>query len=323
LKSTNFLGLDHIASAEIQLGDEDRYQLFSGRYIVPLGARHQLGGYYVHVDQKLGGTVKSLNIKGKGNIGSAYFSYKLVDDENFILRLNPAFDYKNIENKVLGTVVSKDYMRVAKLGFDLDLMDMFHGRTLITQDFDFGIPNFMGGLKAKDVNASRTGSGGKFFKSVTNLARVQSMPYSASLMLRGGMQLTADKLTSTEQFNIGGITTVRGYPVSEYVGDRGYNAAAELYIPPFFMSKTAKIPVANMKFYDAFRFVGFFDWGRAMNKDPQVGEKKSQQIYSAGPGLRFDIPGKLSVSFDYGFALGQRPTDGSHSQGYIETKLYF
>ncbi len=316
LKSDNFLGLDHILAVEAQTSEGDMYRLYSGRYIIPVGEKHNLGAYYVHVNQKLGGSVKNLNIEGTGDIVSAYFSYKAIDGENLIMRINPAFDYKNIENKILGITTSKDKLRVAKLGFDFDFSDKLRGRDVITQEFDYGIPDFLDGLKAKDTIASRVGSGGEFFKMVTNVARVQSLPASTSLMLRGAAQYTNNTLCSTEQFNIGGISTVRGYPVSEFVGDRGINASAELYCPPYFLSKTSM-------YYDLVKFMGFFDWGHISNRRPQVGEAKNEDIYSAGPALRFEIPQKLSVSFDYGFALGRRPSDGSKSRGYIETKLFF
>ena len=142
-------------------------------------------------------------------------------------------------------------------------------------------------------------------------------------MLKGGLQQTSDLLVSTEQFNIGGFNSIRGYPVSEHTGDVGYNLSSEVYIPPYFLPKGLKVPFTNTSFFDALRFTAFFDWGYVENETPQVGETKNDRIYSAGPALRFDIPEKLSVSFDYGFALGQNPSDGSESRGYIEVKLFY
>lgn len=308
LKSTNFLGLDHIVSAEIQLGEDSDYHLYSARYLMPLTKKHILGAYYLNISQDLGGSLRELKVQGEGDIGSIYLSSKCIDTENLDINVSTSFVYKDIENKLLESVVSEDNVRIAKVGFDIDFNDRFSGRTIITQEFNYGIKDILGGLGDNDPKASRVGTGGEFFKAVTNVARIQSLPMGLSLMLRGGAQFTGDNLVSAEQFTIGGATTVRGYPVAEYVGDKGYNMSAEVYTPLFF---------------DKVRFLGFFDWGKVKNRNPQVGETDKEEIYSAGPGLRFNIPEKLSVSFDYGFILGQEASDSSKSRGYIEAKLFF
>lgn len=278
LQSTNLLGYDDIASAEVQLGEAGRYQLYSARYMLPVTRLWKVGAYYIHVDQSLGKEVGYLNIEGKGDIISTYISYKAIDEENLILSINSGFEYKNIENEMLGIVVGEDDIRIAKVGLDLDYTDRFNGRIILNQEFDLGIEDFMDGLEKKDPRASRLGAGGRFFRTVTNAARIQALPADMSLMLRGAMQLTAYNLVSSEQFHIGGMTTVRGYPRSEHAGDRGYTASAELYIPPYFMPKDAKVPFTKTTYYDAIRFLAFFDWGYVENRNPQVGESKDRRF---------------------------------------------
>ena len=323
LKCNNFLGLDHVASVEGQVGATGRFFLGSARYMIPFSSRFKMGASYIYVYQKLGGSVKDLDIIGKGHIASVYYSYKLIDTDNFTMGVSPGFEFKEIENEVLDIVISEDNMRIAKVGLDFDMSDRFHGRTILTQEFDYGIPNFMGGLKHKDPKASRVDSGGDFFRSVTNVARVQSLPLDLSLMLRGSMQFTPNILVSAEQFLIGGPTTVRGYPVAEEAGDNGIAASSELYVPPYILPQDWKVPFTETTFFDALRFVAFFDWGYIFNKDAQVGESDSETLCSVGPALRFDIPEKLSVSFDYGFGLSGEASNGTESRAYIEVKLFF
>jgi len=323
LKSTNFLGLDHQFFAELQRGGVDQYELYSGRYLIPLSPRTKVGAVYMRLDQELGGSVNDLDIQGTGDIGQIYLTHKFIENNNFALSLNAGFDYKDIENTLLGLKYSKDNMRVVKMGFDMDIMDNWGGRSILVQEFNYGIEDIMGGLEKKDPASSRLGAGGRFFKSVSTLARIQSLPHDTSVMLKGSAQLTGYNLVSTEQFNIGGFTSVRGYPVSEYAGDRGYVASIEYYVPPYFLSKSVKIPKTNINVYDSLRFMIFFDWGQVKTKNPQVGESSAEEIFSVGPALRFNIPEKFSVSFDYGFVLGQEATDGSDSRGYVEAKLFF
>lgn len=323
LESTNFLGLGHTLAGEIQLGEGEKYALYSARYLAPLNERHRFGANYIRLNQRLGREVGDLNIKGKGHIASLYYSYTAYETENLTVNVTPGFTYKDIDNEILGDVTSEDNVRIAKAGFDIDYLDQFSGRTILTQEFNFGIPDFMGGLEDKDANASRANAGGKFFTSVTNAARVQTLPYDLSLMVSGSMQLSNYNLPSSEQFFIGGPTTVRGYPNSEHGGDKGFNVQTELYYPIYCIPKEWKIPYTETTLYEALRGVVFFDWGFVSVNNVLAGEEKRNSLYSVGPALRFTIPNRLSVSFDYGFQLAQQSSDGSKSRGYVEVKLFF
>ncbi|MDB4349538.1 BamA/TamA family outer membrane protein [Omnitrophica bacterium] len=321
-KANNFLGLDHRASAEIQLGQRNRFQLYSARYLMPINTRLKLGAYYIHVNQKLGKEVRHFDIKGEGDIMSYFASYRLYDTDNFTMHINPGFEWKDLENKMQGVRMSKDKLRIAKLGFDFDIKDPFYGRSIITHEFDWGIENLLGGLDNEDPRASRPGTGGEFFRTVTNVARIQALPASMTLMLRGAMQLTSRSIVASEQFSIGGMYKVRGYPVAEDSGDRGYTFTTELYIPPYPIPKDFKIPYTKTTLYDSLRFLAFFDWGHVDNENARVGERDHRTLMSFGPALRFEIPEKGSVSFDYGFCLGKDGSDGKDSRAYIEVKMY-
>jgi hemolysin activation/secretion protein len=149
------------------------------------------------------------------------------------------------------------------------------------------------------------------------------MPFETVLLLKGAGQFTNHSLPSSEQFQVGGYYTVRGYPVSELSGDKGCTASAELHTPIYLIPKTWKTPYGKSTWRDALSFLGFFDWGHSINNSPRNGEFKRETIYSAGAGLRFNLTGQAYISFDYGFTLGQEASDGNDSQGYIETKLFF
>ena len=322
-KATNVWGRDHVVSGEFQIGATGLYKLYAARYLMPFDSRLKMGASYIHVDQKLGGSVKDLEIKGDGDMIGLFYTYKWIDSPDVIMNTNVGFDYKEINNRILGDVYSRDSVRIAKAGFDLDIADMFYGRNIITQEFDFGLPEVLGGLKRKDSKASRAGAGGQFFRSVTNAARVQTLPADLALMLKGSMQLTSDTLVASEQYNIGGFSTVRGYPVSEYAGDTGFSTSGELYVPPYFIPKDMTVPFTKTSFYDALRLMVFFDWGLVHNNNPQVGESTTETLYSFGPAVRFDIPERMSVSFDYGFGIGQKASDGKKNRFYVEVRLFF
>lgn len=148
------------------------------------------------------------------------------------------------------------------------------------------------------------------------------MPYSTALLLKAAMQLTASSLPSSEQYQIGGYYTVRGFPVSEHAGDSGYSASAEFYVPPYFIPKSVTIPHTKQSLYDAINFLAFFDWGYVSNNSPRAGEHKDDALYSVGGGLRFNVTDRVSVSFDLGIPVGRRTSDGSDIAPYVETKVF-
>lgn len=323
LKNNNLLGFGDMLSGEVQLGEADRYQLYSARYLLPVTRKLRYGIYYVHVNQKLGRSLGDYHLTGEGDVINNYFSYRLVDRENFSLNINPGFEWKNMVNRQDGDVSSKDYSRIFRIGFDMDATDRFRGRTIVTQEFDQGAPHFLGGSPKRAEGASRQGAAFNFWRSVTNAARIQAMPLSTVLMLKGAMQVTPYSLSSSDQFQIGGYYTVRGYPASEKSGDNGYTASAEWHLPIYGLSKNLMVPYTNTSWRDAVTVLGFFDWGYVSNNSPRDGETKDEALYSVGFGGRFNVPEKLSVNFDLGVPIGQQTSDGSDAIAYVETKLFF
>ena len=96
-------------------------------------------------------------MRGKTKVYSLFANNALIDQENLNLNLNFGFDYKDMVNSQLDAVTSHDRLRVAKLGFDLDMTDKF-GRTLFTYEFDAGIPNIMGGNAGEGWECQPAGS---------------------------------------------------------------------------------------------------------------------------------------------------------------------
>jgi hemolysin activation/secretion protein len=204
----------------------------------------------------------------------------------------------------------------------LDLTDKF-GRTIITNEVDFGIPDIMGGLEKQDAKASRSGAGGKFIKDTLNLLRLQRMPFNSQLLWKNQFQFSPYILTAAEQFQIGGVADVRGYPPAEHVGDKGYNTTLEWSFPVYFIPKEIKVPLFRVKLYDALRLVTFYDWANVDLRRPQAGEEKKETLSSIGCGLRFNLPGGFSIRIDFAWPLDKRASDNNHLHTWVEASKGF
>lgn len=333
LTHNNLLGFDDILTLQYQLAEADAYRLTALRYLFPITDSSEIGFLVYRTKLDLGREYKDLNLRGKSEIYSIYFQQYLIEEENIDLSLNLGFDYKDVLNFQLDNESSRDRLRIVKLGFDLDVADNF-GRTILTNEIGFGIPNIMGGLKEHDSSeqgaaaskghgGSRAGSGGKFIKDTINLLRLQKMPFSSTLLWKNQIQLSPYILTATEQFQIGGIANVRGYPPAEFVGDKGYSMSWEWSFPVYPFPRTIKFPLSQAKLYDALRVATFYDWGNVQLRRPQAGEEKNKTLRGAGWGLRFNLPEDFSLRLDFAWPLDNTPSDNNHFHPWVQVSKSF
>jgi len=322
LSHNNLFGLDDRLSLQYQVAEGDTYWLTNFRYFLPVSNSLEVGFFYARSKLDLAKESKDLDARGKSKLFSLFATQTLIDAENIALKLNLGFDYKDVFNFQLGDEISRDRLRVAKVGFDLDLSDQF-GRTIILNEINFGIPNIMGGLRAKDSRASRSRSGGKFVKNQFTLMRLQKMPYDSTFLWKHQVQFTNYTLPAAEQFQIGGVSNVRGYPPAEFVGDRGYTTTGEWSFPPYFLSKNIKIPTSSVTIYDAVRIAFFYDLGYVRLKNAQAGERKTQTLRAAGAGIRITLPKDLSARVDFAWPLDINPTDGDNLHIWFQLSKSF
>jgi len=321
LEHNNLCGRNDSLYAKLQTSEGDRLILQQFRYAYPITRRLELGGYLLYSKLKLGQEFEDLESRGNAKIYGAFSNYNIIEEDNLDVRFNLGFDYKTISNELLGVQLSRDQLSVFKTGFDVDTDDSW-GRTIFTAELDTGIPHFLGAMSAKDPDASRLGAGGKFTKGVFNLFRLQPMPLSTALLFKNSFQYSNNTLAASEQFPIGGATSVRGYPPGEHSGDKGLYSALELSVPLYGLSKNISVPLRKEKLYDAFRFVLFWDIGRVSFNNVQAGEDKAQTLRSAGFGGRLTIWEDFECRVEVGYPLGGRtPSDGDHAHTWVEARL--
>ncbi|OGX16061.1 MAG: hypothetical protein A2166_05480 [Omnitrophica WOR_2 bacterium RBG_13_41_10] len=322
LTHNNLLGLDDVFVFQYQLAKAEDYTLLSGRYLLPLTENLKLGFFAAKTKLKLGKDYEDLGVRGKSTLYSIYASQTLINRENIDLLLSVGFDYKDVFNFQTGVDTSRDRMRVAKLNLDMDITDGW-GRTIITNEVNLGIPNIMGGLKAKDPQASVSGACGRFFKDNVNLVRLQRLPWDATLLWKNQLQFSPNLLTATEQFQIGGIVNVRAYPPAEVVGDSGYSMTWELSLPIYMVPRDLKVPFSKAKVYDALRLVAFYDWANARQRRPAAGVQKNRTLRGAGWGLRFNLPEDFSARVEFAWPLDNMPSDSERLHTLFEISKSF
>ena len=310
VEDNNLTGLDDKLFVKYQKSQADFYSSPYISYTIPLCDRLEGGAYWLWSDTRLGKEYKALNITGSSSIGGGFFTYDIIDMDAVNFKLTGGFDSKSVINYTSGVKTSRDEDRVLKAGFNLDMSDKF-GRTIVTLEEDVGL--LMDGLHAKDPLATIPGAGAEFQKLTGNLYRLQPMPFSSSILWKNAFQYSNYTLLSVEQFQLGGISNVRGYAPAEYSGDQGLSSTVEWSFPPYFFPKDIKVPLSKSTVYDATRFVAFYDMGYVRINNPTGVEKQNRTLQGWGYGLRFNLPEDLfaRVELAYRFDSKAQPGDAN------------
>jgi hemolysin activation/secretion protein len=160
-----------------------------------------------------------------------------------------------------------------------------------------------GGLNAENseaaFNQARTFAEPEYFYGRVNLQRTHKLPWNLTLVATAAGQLSSTNLLASEQFSLGGATTVRGYEESIANGDRGWLGSLEVYSPS--ISPLRKIWAESPS--DELKFLVFFDAGGVANDHLLPGEPSYRGLAGIGAGLRYRITTRLTVRFDYGWRL--------------------
>ena len=309
----NLLGFDDVFTFQYQAGEMNASRVTSFRYQVPVFKNTEIGFYATQSQMELQEEFKVLEARGKSKLYGIFVNQTLINGQDLKVTASAGLDYKDVFNYQLGVESSRDRLRVPKFGFNVDYADALNGRNIFNNEIDFGVPNIMGGLRDVDSRSSRVGSGGEFVKDVVDYLRLQRLPWDASLFIKTQTQFASTILPAAEQYQLGGITNVRGFAPGEASGDSGNSFTAELGLPLYLLPRSMPVPFSKAKLYDSFRLTVFYDSGYVRSRNPQAGEPKKKNLDSLGWGMRLNLPQNFFIRLDFAWPVTGKPSD-SHNQ---------
>ncbi|NJM67362.1 MAG: ShlB/FhaC/HecB family hemolysin secretion/activation protein [Acaryochloris sp. RU_4_1] len=166
--------------------------------------------------------------------------------------------------------------------------------------FNFGLP-----ILGATINA--TGPDSRFFALRVQGFWARKLLENWTFALRSELQLADRSLVPSEQFVLGGFSSVRGYRQNSLLGDNGWLGSVELGIPLYSGS------VGNLS------LAPFFEVGTVWDNAPQFIPTPST-LASTGLGLRFQAKNCLSARLDWGIPLINVPENRSSLQ---ESGIHF
>ncbi|HEY7320395.1 MAG TPA: ShlB/FhaC/HecB family hemolysin secretion/activation protein [Candidatus Binatia bacterium] len=271
-------------------------------YLVPINSYGtKLGFLGYGGDFDVGQALAEFNITATTWGYGPYLTHPFIKTRTQNLSGEFGFESKDSTQFLLGSVLSRDKIRMLRAGLNYDWIDTT-GRNFIALSVFQGLGDAFGAMENNDTKSSRFGADNRFTKAYLNWARVQKVVDRVSILLRGSGQVSTRPLVATEEFYIGGADSVRGYPLGEFLGDNGYNISTELRISPLPNREILQLAL-------------FVDHGGVSLKDPPPGIKKHNYLTGAGFGFRLQLPYSINGRFDVGFPVqpakastGDRPT---------------
>jgi len=312
-RHNNFLGLD-----DTFLGGYSFGNYFEGTYFyhsVPVNydGLSVLYGYSHSVSLPTKEYV-SIRLKSAAETSSISLHQDLYDSTGaYFGEVFFGFDAKDKTVKNMYEPVNRDRLRIFSLG--ANITDRGYGWALsISPEIEQGVSAF--GASPSDNPLASRGARANFTKFNLGLQYKKSLPLDMQLNLKSKGLAASKRLTPQEEYSLGGIDSVRGYPSGDYLADGAVNTSAELLIPSVFIPVNWQLPYASDSLRNQTTTVVFVDHGWGMRRGPSDTDKPQVNFVSVGAGLRFNVYEQALLRLEWGFPLADnRPiTEAGHSR---------
>ncbi|MFC1631527.1 ShlB/FhaC/HecB family hemolysin secretion/activation protein [Candidatus Omnitrophota bacterium] len=317
IKHNNFLGFDDTLLVGHMFGDD-----FSGTYAyhrVPINSfgTSLLYGYnYSKAFPKKEYEPFGIDTRVKN---TSFFIYQdMFKNGDYLGEVYLGLDAqdKTTKTKAEGTL-NRDRLRILRLGSNF----VHRGSRTVTTlnpEFSQGINGF--GARRRDRLSSR-GAKNTFSKFNLGAQCKRALPLNLEANLKLNSQFSSTELAPQEEFFLGGINSVRGYPSGDYLADSAVQANLELLFPAFFIPKDLRLPYSGPLKEEVTGLI-FFDYGYGEKRGAGEPEKKTANLKSVGAGIRIRLLDWVLLRLEWGFPLGdQTITEKASSRFHISFDL--
>lgn len=199
-------------------------------------------------------------------------------------------------------VYNKDRLRIFNL--ETNLMQRGLGSTTsISLALSQGVHAFGAGPNVKDNALASRYAKSVFTKINPGIQHKRILPLSLQTNLNVKGQFATTKLTPQEEFGLGGINSVRGYPSGDYLADSGVSTNLELLIPAFLIPQSWRLPYAQKPLKENITTLAFLDYGWGERRGALSSEKKRVNLLGAGVGVRINLFDQALVRVEWGVPL--------------------
>lgn len=310
LRSSNLSGnLDSLYVGTLlsskALGESISYQFPVTTYGTKIGLD------ITHFNTKLGKEFKAFDIIGNTQMYTPHISQELYLSEDFQADVDTGIEIKSVKKKMSGETTVKDELRLPYICFNFLKRHSFLATSVFTPRITFGVKDFLGASARNHPNAGRPGTEAPFVKYEQFLRHMRKMPFESYVTARSQFQIPTRALPSSEQLQLGGANSIRGYPEGDYLADFGGSLNLDWAFASYWIPKYWKLPGQEMPLRYQIEPVVFVDAGGGKLKKTFPGEERYKFLLGAGGGLRINFSGNISLRLEWAKHLGDKPTGGA------------
>jgi hemolysin activation/secretion protein len=273
----------------------------NGSYMIPLPWKHRLLTYggWGRVHAKVPSPLKHKGIAWQVDARYQAPITKLYD--KLFQQLAFGYDFKRTNNNVLygGSIISNQNADINQ--FALEYLLNYNDNSSNTE-FNlqmFGAPIKMTKYQNNaDYDVIRPYAKCRYFYARAKVTHVHNLPMGFSIQGVAAFQGATTNLMPSEQYPLGGYSSVRGYFEDTYLADDAIFFSVEARSPSFraFAPKRSKTK-------DKMEVIGFIDYGWGTQNKNTYQERKANWLLGIGPGLRYSVRDNLALRADLGFPL--------------------
>jgi hemolysin activation/secretion protein len=303
----NFLNLDDTLTGGYIFGDDfNTTYVYHSIPITPYGTVFNYG--WNRSDATPRKEFASSDIRAHSENWSVSLSRDIIRKEGFSLYGYIGMDFNDKRTTTIDGLFEKDKLRIMRLGADI-FTAISNGMLYVHPQFSQGL-DILGATGETPYSSRGASSVFSKFNLDTKYSRPVFPIGNISIALKG--QTAAEKLTPQEQFFLGGIDSVRGYPNGDYLADNAVQSNLEFSCPLFFLPAHWNIPFTAGPVRNNVSAVAFCDYGYGMKRGRIEGEKHSAHLVGIGGGLRIRLLNQFFVRLECGWPVGDRPvSEGS------------
>ena len=220
---------DQLSLSALTSGHGMRYGRLGYQYTLN-GQGTRVGAAYSALAYALGGPLRALDAHGTAQVSSAWLTQPLVRTRNSRVDVRVQFDHKRLRDRIDTTAVRNDrHGNGTTAGVVGQHSDDWAGGGLTTASLNVrhGTLHFdQAAAAVADTATARTQ--GSYTYWTASLARLQNLGAGTRLYASVSGQHSGRNLDSSEQFLLGGPTSVRGYDVASVAGASGWLGTVEL-----------------------------------------------------------------------------------------------
>ena len=296
---------ERIGFQSVVTSNTNELKFFNGFYEQPIsseGTKLFFSGSFS--ESEPGSDLELFEVVGESKTNMLKITHPFIRSRSKNLNGFIGYTNRDSETEILGKLDSEDRLRIFNVGASYDFVDDYKGVNLLSFNLSKGFDIF-DSTETGSAKLTRTNGHSDFTKIAGEALRLQQLAPSWMLLGAFSWQYSFEKLLASEEFGVGGAQFGRAYDSSEITGDQGL--AFKLELQKAFQPKK--------KYFRDMQAYTFFDYGKVWNRFENPTGSKTDDLYSMGIGIRFNITDVISGYVEWNKPLDQEVSSERNTDG--------